>query len=131
LALTMNVADPSLRLGWRGEKRRPLLSRGRPELVLCLALVVHVAITANVPMRACIDWLAELGAWLVIEFPARDNPIVERLLAARKEGTHADYERAAFGRCLGDAFEVERCASLASGTRLLYLARPRGRPVAA
>ena len=60
----MNVTDPSLGRCWRGEKRRPLLSRGRPELGLCLALVDHVAVTANVPMRACIDWLAELGAWL-------------------------------------------------------------------
>ena len=39
--------------------------------------------------------------------------------------------RAAFGRCLGDAFEVERSASLASGTRLLYLAHLRGRSAAA
>jgi hypothetical protein len=61
----------------------------------------------------------------------RDDPIVERLLAARKGGNHADYERAAFGRCLGDAFEVERRASLASDTRLLYLAHPRGRRAAA
>jgi hypothetical protein len=130
-ALTMNVTDSSPGLGWRGEKRRPLLSRGRPELVLCLALVDHVTITANVPMRAWIDWLAGLGAWVVIEFPARDDPMVERLLVARKGGVHADYERAAFGRCPGDVFEVERSASLASGPRLLYLARPRGRPAAA
>lgn len=127
----MNVTDSSPGPGWRGEKRRPLLSRGRPELVLCLALVDRVTSTVNVPMRAWIDWLAGLGAWLVIEFPARDDPIVERLLAARKVGTHVDYERAAVGRCLGDAVEVERSASLASGTRVLYLARPRGRPVAA
>jgi hypothetical protein len=131
LALTVNVIDSSPGLGWRGEKRRPLLSRGRPELVLCLALVDHVTITVNVPMRAWIHWLAVLGAWLVIEFRARDDQIVERLLAARKEGAHADYERAAFGRCLGDVFEVERSASPASGTRVLYLAHPRGRPAAA
>jgi hypothetical protein len=130
LALTMNVTDPSPGLGWRGEERRPLLSRGRPELVLCLALVHHVTITANVPMRAWIDWLAELGASIVIEFPTREDPMVQRLLAAKKEGTHADYERAAFERCLGDAFEVERSESLASGTRVLYLAHPRGRPTA-
>ena len=55
-----------------------------------------------------IDWLAELGASLVIEFPTREDPMVQRLLAAKKEGTHPDYERATFERCLGDAFEVER-----------------------
>ena len=90
-----------------------------------------MTITADLLMRAWIGWLAELGAWLVIEFPARDDPIVERRLAAGKEGTHADHERAAFGRCLGDAVEVVRSASRASGTRVLYLAHPRERPVAA
>jgi len=130
LALTMNVTDPSPGLGWRGEERRPLLSRGQPELVLCLALVHHVTITANVPVREWIDWLAGLGASLVIEFPTREDPMVQRLLAAKKEGTHADYERTEFERCLGEAFEVERSEPLASGTRVLYLAQPRRRPAA-
>jgi hypothetical protein len=67
----------------------------------------------------------------VTEFPTRDDPMVERLVPANNGGTHADYERAAFGRCLGDAFEVERSASLASGTRVLYLAHPRRRRAAA
>jgi hypothetical protein len=130
LPLTMNLTDPSPGLGWRGEERRPLVARGRPDLVLCLALVHHVTITANVPVRAWIDWLAEVGASLVIEFPTREDPMVQRLLSAKQDGTHADYERESFERCLGDAFDVERSERLASGTRVLYLAHPRGRPAA-
>ena len=128
LPLTMNVTDPSPGQGWRGEERRPLLARGRPDLVLCLALVHHVTITANVPMRAWIEWLAELGASLVIEFPTREDPMVQRLLGAKKEGTHPDYERETFERLLGEAFEVERSEVLASGTRVLHLAHPRRAP---
>jgi SAM-dependent methyltransferase len=131
LPLTMNLTDPSPGLGWRGAERRPLAERGRPDLVLCLALVHHVTITANVPMRAWLDWLAELGARLVIEFPTREDPMVQRLLAAKKAGTHDDYERGAFERCLAEAFDVERSERLASGTRVLYLATPRRRPAAA
>ena len=130
LPLVMNVTDPSPGLGWRGEERRPLELRGRPELVLCLALVHHVTITANLPMRAWVDWLAALGATLVIEFPTREDPMVQRLLAAKQQGTHADYEREAFEGCLRAAFDVERSLRLASGTRLLYLAHPRERPAA-
>ena len=125
LPLTMNVTDPSPGQGWRGVERRPLAARGRPELVLCLALVHHVTITANVPMRAWLEWLAELGAALVIEFPTPEDPMVQRLLAAKKAGTHPDYERPTFERHLGDAFEIERSETLASGTRVLYLAHPR------
>jgi hypothetical protein len=131
LPLTMNLTDPSPGLGWNGAERRPLAARGRPDLVLCLALVHHVTITANVPMRAWLDWLAELGAPLVIEFPTREDPMVQRLLAAKKAGTHDDYGREAFERCLAEAFEVERSEPLASGTRVLHLATPRRRPAGA
>ena len=62
LTLTMNLADPSPGLGWRGLERRALAERGKPDLVLALALIHHVAISANVPVREFIDWLASLGA---------------------------------------------------------------------
>ena len=39
LPLVGNLADPSPGLGWRGEERRPLVARGRPDLTLALALV--------------------------------------------------------------------------------------------
>ena len=126
LPLTMNLADPSPGLGWRGLERRPLADRGGPDLVLALALVHHVAISANVPVREFVDWLASLRSSLVIEFPTREDPMVQKLLAPKREGLHPDYELEAFERILGDAFEIERRERLQSGTRILYSARPRG-----
>jgi SAM-dependent methyltransferase len=125
LPLTMNLADPSPGLGWRGLERRSMPARGRPDLVLALALVHHVAISANVPVRELIDWLAGLGSALVIEFPTREDPMVKKLLAPKREGLHPDYERGHFERCLAEAFEIERSEMLQSGTRVLYFARPR------
>jgi SAM-dependent methyltransferase len=126
LTLAMNLADPSPGLGWRGLERRALPDRGRPDLVLALALVHHMAIGANVPVREFIDWLASLGSALVIEFPTREDPMVKKLLAPKREGLHPDYELGFFERRLNDAFEVERSERLESGTRVLYYARPRG-----
>jgi hypothetical protein len=60
-----------------------------------------------------------------VEFPTRDDPQVQRLLAAKRDDMHSDYERDFLERCLFDAFEVERSEALAGGTRLLYFARPR------
>jgi SAM-dependent methyltransferase len=125
LPLTMNLADPSPGLGWRGLERRPMPERGRPDLVLALALVHHVAISANVPVTEIVDWLASLGGALVIEFPTREDPMVKKLLAPKREGLHPDYELAFFERTLGEAFEVERTERLESGTRVLYYARPK------
>jgi hypothetical protein len=125
LTLAMNLADPSPGLGWRGLERRALPERGKPDLVLALALIHHVAISANVPVREFIDWLASLGSALVIEFPTREDPMVQKLLAPKREGLHPDYELSFFERCLAEAFEVERSERLESGTRVLYYARPK------
>jgi SAM-dependent methyltransferase len=125
LTLTMNLADPSPGLGWRGLERKSLPGRGKPDLVLALALVHHVAISANVPVKEFVDWLASLGAALVIEFPTREDPMVKKLLAGKRDGLHPDYELGFFERTLGEAFEVERSERLESGTRVLYFARPK------
>jgi SAM-dependent methyltransferase len=126
LTLTMNLADPSPGLGWRGLERKAMPDRGKPDLVLALALIHHVAISANVPVKEFVDWLAGLGCSLVIEFPTREDPMVKRLLAGKREGEHTDYELGYFERVLGEAFDVERSERLGSGTRVLYFARPKG-----
>jgi hypothetical protein len=125
LPLVANVLDPSPGLGWRGTERQALLERGRPDLVLCLALVHHLSIGGNVPVRDVVLWLASLGSAVVVEFPTRDDPQVQRLLAAKRDDMHGDYEGDLFERSLSDAFEIERSEALAGGTRLLYFARPR------
>lgn len=124
LPLVMNVCDPSPDLGWRGRERASLERRGRPELVLCLAVVHHVCITGNVPVREVLDWLRSLDAALVIEFPDRADPMVRRLLSGKRAGSNPDYEREGFERALEERFVIDRRGEV-SGTRTLYEARPR------
>jgi hypothetical protein len=124
LTLTMNLADPSPGLGWRGLERKSLPERGKPDLVLALALVHHVAISANVPVKEFIDWLASLDTALVIEFPDREDPMVQRLLSGKRAGSNPDYEAAGFELALEERFTVERRVPV-SETRTLYEARPR------
>ena len=124
LPLVMSVTDPSPDLGWRGRERASLERRGSPDLVLCLAVVHHVCITGNVPVPEFLDWLRALDAALVIEFPDRADPMVERLLSGKREGANPGYERAAFERALEERFAVERTEAV-SATRTLYEARPR------
>jgi hypothetical protein len=128
LPLVTNLLDPSPGLGWGLAERRPTLDRGRPDLVLALALVHHLSIAGNVPLRDVVQWLACLGGALIVEFPDRADPMVQTLLKRKRDGLHADYDRATFDRYLQDAFEVHRTADLQSGTRSLYFATPRGGP---
>jgi hypothetical protein len=124
LPLVGDVTDPSPGLGWGGRERATLEERGRPELVLCLALLHHVAITGNVPLGSVLAWLAGLGAELVIELPTRDDPMVRRLLDAKGPGANPDYDTDGFERALGELFRVKRREALPTGTRILYRATP-------
>ena len=125
LPLTLDLVDSSPGLGWRGRERRRLEDRGQPDLVLCLALMHHVCITGNVPVAEYVAWLAALRGEVVVELVRPEDPMVRRLLAAKAEGTHPDYDEAYFERALGEAFDIERREVLPSGTRVLYHARPR------
>ena len=123
LPLVMSVTDPSPDLGWRGGERASLERRGTPDLALALALVHHVVITGNVPVASFLDWLHALDCALVVEFPDREDPMVQRLLSGKTETANPDYDREPFERALGERFEVERTERL--GSRTLYEARPR------
>jgi hypothetical protein len=124
LPLVMDLSDPSPGLGWRGTERRTLLQRGRPEVVMCLALIHHLAITSNVPIADLVDWFAEIGASLIVEFPAPDDAMVKRLLL-NKDAVYTDYSVAHFERVLGARFDIRNRLSLSSGTRILYYATPK------
>jgi hypothetical protein len=125
LPLVMNLADASPGLGWRGRERKAFDQREKPELVLALALLHHLVISASVPLPEVLDWLHSLGARLVVEFVHPDDGMVERLLANKPAGLHDDYRVDVFESLLAERFEVERQERLPSGTRTLYCARPR------
>ena len=124
LPLVGDIADPSPGLGWRGRERLPLAERGAPDLVLALALVHHLMISRTIPQRELVDWLADLGGELVVEFPDRDDVMVKRLLSRKREGSHPDYTRSAFEESLRARFEIVSSVELPSGTRALYHATP-------
>jgi hypothetical protein len=125
LPLVVDLADASPAIGWRNRERLTLDERGRPGLALCLALVHHLSITRNVPLRELVDWLRSLKCEVVVEFPSRTDPMVQRLLAAKRSDAHPDYNRGTFDSLLRTRFEVVDVTELPSGTRTLYFARPR------
>ena len=124
LPLVGNLADPSPGLGWRGLERRTLDDRGAPDLMLALALIHHVSISANIPIADFLDWTAGLGSALVIEFPKRTDPMVEALLANKQDGANPDYDLDYFERELGKRYRIERREELPSGHRVLFHAEP-------
>jgi hypothetical protein len=123
LPLVNDLTNPSPGLGWRGRERRRLEERGKPDLILCLALLHHLVLTGNVPVSEVMEWLAELGGHLVVEMVTKEDPMARKLLL-NKVDNYLDYEVPAFEDHLGRHFEVLERQPLQSGTRILYFARP-------
>ncbi|MCC5952721.1 MAG: class I SAM-dependent methyltransferase [Acidimicrobiia bacterium] len=121
--LVVDLADPPPALGWANRERRSFIDRCTPDLVLALAVVHHVAITANVPIEHVLDLFRGFDATTVIEFPTEDDPMVKRLVRNKRAGLHDDYTVARFDSAVRERFEVVEHAEL--DTRHLYELTPR------
>ncbi len=124
LPMVLNLADPSPSWGWGLAERKSLAERGKPDLILALALIHHMVITANIPVEEFIAWLAGLGGHLVIEFVSRDDEMVKRLLMNKKD-QYSDYYLEPFEASLKRHFEIVERLPLGSGNRYLYHCSPR------
>jgi SAM-dependent methyltransferase len=124
LPLVLDLSDPSPGLGWRGRERPPFVERVRPDLVLCLAVVHHLALTNTVPLDEIVGFLADFGSPLVVEFPHRDDVMAARLLARKRPGVFDAYDVTTWEQALARHFSVRTRETLPSGTRTLYLCYP-------
>ena len=124
LPLVVDLCDPSPNQGWLGTERKGLAERGRPELTLCLALIHHIVISANIPLADFVRWLAGLGTSLIIEFVGRDDEMVQTLLANR-EDQYDDYHPEIFRDLLATHFDIRDEQDLKGGRRRIYFATAR------
>jgi len=124
LPLQMDLMNPSPGNGWAHEERLSLESRGPADLVMALALVHHLAIANNVPLRTLADWLARLGRSLLIEFVPKSDSQVERLLTNRAD-IFPDYTPEGFERAFDAAWTIEATQRIDDSQRTLYLMRRR------
>ena len=76
---------PSPALGWANAERSSLTERLKADLVLALALVHHLAISANIPLSFMAKWLSDIAPFLIIEFVPKTDEKVKELLMHRKD----------------------------------------------
>jgi ribosomal protein L11 methylase PrmA len=124
LPLVMNLADSSPGLGWRGQERKSLIDRGRPDLMLCLALVHHMVISANIPLNEFVRWLSEVGSSVIIEFPLKEDPMVRHLLL-NKDDQYSEYTLPTFERLISSHFNIHAREELSNRTRVLFFLSPK------
>ncbi len=125
LPLVLDVANPSPGIGWAGRERRSLVERADADVILALALVHHLGISRNVPLPMLLDLFADLAPWAVVEFVPKEDPMVRRLLAARRD-VFPDYTLEGFRAATAGRWEIAAEAPITESTRTMFLLRRRG-----
>ena len=118
-----DLANISPDQGWAGRERRALDGRGKPELVLCLALIHHMRVSANVPVPMFLDWLRSLDAEVIIEFVDRGDDMFVKLLA-NKTVDYPDYTAEAFETAVKERFTIRSREQLKGGLREIFHLAP-------
>jgi len=115
----MNLANISPGQGWNGEERKAFDRRSRPNLVLCLALIHHIVISANIPLGAFLSWLRKLDSEVVLELVTLDDDMSKMLLRNR-ENQYGELTEAGFEAAISKMFRIVSSEPLKGGHRKLY-----------
>ncbi|MGZ9235121.1 MAG: SAM-dependent methyltransferase [Anaerolineales bacterium] len=120
LPLLIDLTNPSPSIGWANEERDSFGGRGPADMVLALALIHHLAISNNVPLPQVADFFASVGKWLVIEFVAKSDSQVQKLLVSR-EDIFPNYTREGFESAFQHRFRIAEAVNVREAERVLYL----------
>jgi hypothetical protein len=120
LPLLMDLTNPSPAQGWAHRERLSLEQRGPADVVLALALVHHLAIGHNLPLDRIAGFFARLGRRLVIEFVAKSDSQVGRLLRNRPD-IFPGYTREGFEGAFRRCFTIDETYPIPGSERTLYL----------
>lgn len=121
--MVMNLANISPNQGWGGVERAALDSRTQPDLVMCLALIHHTRISANIPNVMFLSWLRKLDADIIIEFVKRSDEMVVKLLTNKTE-QYADYNIDRFTQECEQLFKISGRMELKGGKREIFYLTP-------
>ena len=124
IPLVMDLANPSPGQGWSGRERAPFNERRSPDMALCLALIHHLRVSANIPVSHFVEWLQSLNATVIVEFIDRDDEMFVKL-AENKREDYADYTSQNFQAEVAKRFTIEDRMSLKAGKREMLLLEPK------
>jgi hypothetical protein len=121
----MNLVNPSPNQGWAGNERAAFDKHVKPDLVMALALIHHMRMSANVPNIRFLEWLRSLDCDVIIEFVNRHDEMVVKLLTNKKE-QYEDYSLEQFREEVNSLFEIVDSRPLKGGDREIFMLRPKG-----
>ncbi|HEX6308120.1 MAG TPA: class I SAM-dependent methyltransferase [Longimicrobiales bacterium] len=118
LPLKVDVTNPPPSSGWRQRERPGLAEMQTPDFVLCLALLHHLVLGRNLPLRDVLDWLVSLAPSGVIEFVPKEDPMAQQLIAW-KPAVAPEYNRTAMSTMLRERARIVREETITASGRVL------------
>ncbi|MDR0662169.1 MAG: hypothetical protein LBF76_02155 [Holosporales bacterium] len=125
--LVLDLANPSPSLGWACCERLSFKERCTADLLLALALIHHLVITAGIPFEEIAAHFVELltpQGHVLVEFIPKEDSQIQRMLAAR-EDIFTDYTQAHFEDVFSRFFSLEEKFLIQDSDRTLYLWKRR------
>ncbi len=118
--LVQDLTNPSNNCGWDLNERTSLIGRRSADVALALALVHHLAIGNNVPLKQISEFFTRISTWLIIEFVPKEDSQVQRLLAHRKD-IFPDYHEQGFENAFSKHWQQVNKVLIPGTKRILYL----------
>ncbi len=119
LPLLCDLTNPSPAIGFACAERKSIFERQKPDCILALAVIHHLAISNNLPLPMIASWLASLTDALIIEFVPKSDSQVELLLKTRDD-IFPDYTREGFETAFGTCFSIVKKEAIIDSERILY-----------
>ena len=119
LPLIIDLTNPSGGTGWENKERMSFQERFCGDTILALALIHHLAISNNVPLKNIARFFSSLGKTLIIEFIPKSDSQVQRLLSSR-EDIFLDYTQESFENEFKQYFTIEYFAKIKDSKRVIY-----------
>jgi len=123
-ALVIDLMNPSPAIGWRNRERNSFTERAKADLVLALALVHHICISKNLPLKLFVEGLSFMGEWLLIEFVPKSDPRVAEILQDR-EYIFDQYSEEKFVEAITEYYQITSKQLLPHSSRKLFLCRKK------
>jgi ribosomal protein L11 methylase PrmA len=124
LPLLLDLLNASPSIGWGGTERLSTYERNKPDLIMALAIIHHLAISANIPLNSIAQLFARLADHLIIEFVPKDDEKVQLLLLSR-EDIFPDYTQTKFEEAFSTYYKIEQQIPSNCNHRVFYMMRKK------
>jgi len=120
LPLLLDLANPSGSIGWSNNERLSFMKRGPADAVMALALIHHLVISNNVPLKKLAKFFSRICNFLVIEFIPKTDSQISRLLVTR-EDIFTDYTKENFELEFKNYFNILKSIDIINTQRTMYI----------